>query len=199
LRVLEGGGYTPVGGLEVKKPNLRIIAATNRNLQDYVARGIMREDFYYRIHIIPIQLPPLRERKEDIPLLIEHFMKTAASGNESISVTGEMMEAMIRHDWPGNVRELQNVLHRFRSLNRFDLVKSIPSVTGRKRQFGAPEEICDIRSETFGEAMELAEKGLLLRALESNQWHREAAAKSIGLAPRTFYRKIKQHDLIRHK
>ena len=83
LRVLEGGGYTPVGGLEVRKPNLRIIAATNRNLQDYVARGIMREDFYYRIHIIPIHLPPLRERKEDIPLLIEHFMKNAGSGNDS--------------------------------------------------------------------------------------------------------------------
>ncbi len=199
LRVLEGGGYTPVGGLEVVKPDLRIIAATNRNLQDHVARGIMREDFYYRIHIIPIQLPPLRERKEDIPLLIEHFLKTGGAGNESISVTGEMMEALIRHDWPGNVRELQNVLHRFRSLNRFDLVKRIPSAAVRKRSPVTTEEIRDIRSETFGEAMERVEKGLLLRALESNQWHREAAAKSIGLAPRTFYRKIKQYDLIRQK
>jgi PAS domain S-box-containing protein len=197
LRVLEGGGYTPVGGLEVKKPNLRILAATNRNLQDYVARGIMREDFYYRIHIIPIYLPPLRERKEDIPLLIEHFLKNAGSGNEPLSVTGEMMEAMIRHDWPGNVRELQNVLHRFRTLNRFDLVKCIPSVAAGKRPERAPEEIRGIRSETFSEAMDRVERGLLLSALESNRWHREAAAKSIGLAPRTFYRKIKYHGLIR--
>jgi DNA-binding NtrC family response regulator len=98
----------------------------------------MREDFYYRIHIIPIYLPPLRERKEDIPLLIEHIMKRAESGNEFISVTGEMMEAMIRHDWPGNVRELQNVLHRFQSLNRFDLVRRIPSAAVRKRHAGAP-------------------------------------------------------------
>ncbi|MGD9975096.1 MAG: sigma-54 interaction domain-containing protein [Desulfatirhabdiaceae bacterium] len=199
LRVLEGGGYTPVGGVEVKKPDIRILAATNRNLQDYVARGIMREDFYYRIHIIPIHLPPLRERKDDIPLLIEHFMKNAGTGNESRSVTGDMMEAMIRHDWPGNVRELQNVLHRFQSLNHFDLVEHNTSVAPGKRPAVVPEEICNMGSEKFSETMDRVEKGLLLSALESNQWHREAAAKSIGLAPRTFYRKIKQHCLIRQK
>lgn len=199
LRVLEGGGYTPVGGLDAKTPNLRIIAATNRDLQDNVTRGIMREDFFYRIHIIPIHLPPLRERKEDIPLLIEHFMKDAGSGSESLSVTGEMIDAMIRHDWPGNVRELQNVLHRFRTLNQFDLVRNIPFDTAQPRYAVPAEASYGIRSETFREAMDRAEKGFLLRTLEANQWHRKAAAKRIGLPPRTFYRKLKQHGLIRQK
>jgi len=199
LRVLEGGGYTPVGGLDVRQTNPRIVAATNRNLEDFVARGLMREDFYYRIHIIPIHLPPLRERKEDIPLLIEHFMQASDTGPGAISVTGEMIAAMIQHDWPGNIRELQNVLHRYRTLNLFDLPKSTSTVsTVRPIHLEAGPDY-DPDMETFQIAMERTEKRLLLRALEANQWHRENAAKSIGLAPRTFYRKIKRHGLVRHK
>jgi len=199
LRVLEGGGYTPVGGLDVRQTNPRIVAATNRNLEDFVARGLMREDFYYRIHIIPIHLPPLRERKEDIPLLIEHFMQASDTDPGEISVTGEMIAAMIQHDWPGNIRELQNVLHRYRTLNLFDLPKSTSTVSAARpiRLEAGPTYDSDM--ETFQIAMERTEKRLLVRALEANQWHRENAAKSLGLAPRTFYRKIKRHGLVRHK
>ncbi len=82
LRVLEGGGYSAVGGRDVKKPDVRIIAATNRDLKAQVNRGLMREDFFYRVHIIPIQLPSLRERREDIPLLIEHFMQSEGDAEE---------------------------------------------------------------------------------------------------------------------
>lgn len=128
LRVLEGGGYTPVGGLEVRITNQRIIAATNRNLEDSVANGEMREDFFYRIHIVPIYLPPLRKRKEDIPLLIDHFMKTADPANGHTDITGEMITMMIQHDWPGNIRELQNVLHRYKTLNHFDLPAGRPAL-----------------------------------------------------------------------
>ncbi len=198
LRVLEGGGYTPIGGLEVKKPNLRIIAATNRDLQDFVARGIMREDFFYRIHIIPIKLPPLRERKEDIPLLIEHFTKKMGFDNAPLPVSGEMIDAMIQHHWPGNVRELQNVLHRYRTLNRFDLLRNTSSAAAQQACLISSGR-CDLQSETFHTAMEYAEKSILLRALQANRWRRDDAAKSIGLAPRTFYRKIKKLGLVRHK
>ncbi|MCB2166570.1 MAG: sigma 54-interacting transcriptional regulator [Deltaproteobacteria bacterium] len=198
LRVLEGGGYTPIGGHEVKKPDVRIIAATNRDLQAQVNRGIMREDFFYRIHIIPIQLPPLRERKEDIPLLIEHFMKQAGGENNQPPITGEMLEAMVRHNWPGNVRELQNVLQRHRSLNRFDLLKGAPRQPFQEKDRIAGLPI-DAQGESFQAAMARCERHLLLKVLENNQWQREVAAQALGLPLRTFYRKLKKHGLIRHK
>jgi len=199
LRVLEGGGYTPVGGLEVKKTKLRVIAATNRNLEESVASGTMREDFFYRIHIVPIYLPPLRKRKEDIPLLIEHFMKTADPVDGPTAITGEMIATMIQHDWPGNIRELQNVLHRYQTLNLFDLPASPPAPSVLKKSDSMPVMDYADQSETFHETMDRVEKALLLKSLESNQWHRENAAKSIGMPQRTFYRKIKRHNLIRHK
>ena len=198
LRVLEGGGYTPIGGHEVKKPDVRIIAATNRDLQAQVNRGIMREDFFYRIHIIPIQLPPLRERKDDIPLLIEHFMKQAGGETNPPVITGEMLEAMVRHNWPGNVRELQNVLQRYRSLNRFDLLKGAPRQPAQKTDMIAGLPI-DAQGESFQAAMARCERHLLLKVLENNQWQREVAAQVLGLPLRTFYRKLKRHGLIRHK
>jgi transcriptional regulator with PAS, ATPase and Fis domain len=198
LRVLEGGGYTPIGGHEVKKPDVRIIAATNRDLQAQVNRGIMREDFFYRIHIIPIQLPPLRERKDDIPLLIEHFMKQAGGETNPPVITGEMLEAMVRHNWPGNVRELQNVLQRYRSLNRFDLLKETTRQPAQKTDMIAGLPI-EAQGESFQAAMARCERHLLLSVLENNQWQREVAAQVLGLPLRTFYRKLKKHGLIRHK
>ncbi len=198
LRVLEGGGHTPIGGQEVKKPDVRIIAATNRDLQTQVNSGRMREDFFYRIHIIPIHLPPLRERREDIPLLIDHFLKPEGEENQFPEITGEMLEAMVRHDWPGNVRELQNVLQRYRSLNRFDLLEG---ATCQFPQDGVkPTDFpLDVTGESYHAAMAGFEKQLLIRALESNQWRRDDAARSVGLPLRTFYRKLKTHDLVRHK
>ncbi len=198
LRVLEGGGYTPIGGHAVKKPDVRIIAATNRDLQAQVNRGIMREDFFYRIHIIPIQLPPLRERKDDIPLLIEQFMKQDGGENNQPVITGEMLEAMVRHNWPGNVRELQNVLQRYRSLNRFDLLKSATGRPPAAASLSAADPI-DTADESFHSAMARCEKHLLLKVLENNQWQREVAARALGLPLRTFYRKLKRYGLIRHK
>ena len=198
LRVLEGGGYTPIGGNAVKKPDVRIIAATNQDLQAQVNRGIMREDFFYRIHIIPIQLPPLRERKEDIPLLIEHFMKQAGGENDQPVITGEMLEAMVRHNWPGNVRELQNVLQRYRSLNRFDLLKGDTCQPLPEADMIAGLPI-DAQNESFQAAMARCERHLLLKVLENNQWQREAAAQALGVPLRTFYRKLKKYGLIRHK
>jgi len=197
LRVLEGGGYTAVGGREVKKPDVRIIAATNRDLQAQVNRGSMREDFFYRIHIIPIHLPPLRERREDIPLLIEHFSASRAGKEDAPAVTGEMLEAMVRHDWPGNVRELQNVLQRYRSLNRFDLPKNTAGLSPVDQD--QPDNASTAEDASFQAAMADFERRLLIRALEKYQWRRDDAARSLGLPLRTFYRKLKLHGLIRHK
>ncbi|BBO78540.1 hypothetical protein DSCW_59570 [Desulfosarcina widdelii] len=197
LRVLEGGGYSAVGGRDVKKPDVRIIAATNRDLRAQVNRGLMREDFFYRIHILPIHLPPLRERREDIPLLIEHFAQSSGDAAEAPPLTGEMLEAMMRHDWPGNVRELQNVLQRYRSLNDFDLIKE-PSCLPPLGHGGA-DHAGEVPEAGFQTAMVNFERQLLVAALEKHQWHRESAAQSLGLPMRTFYRKLKRHGLIRHK
>ncbi len=195
LRVLEGSGYTPVGGQETKKPDVRFVSATNQNLQELIARGEFREDLFYRVHIIPINLPPLRDRREDIPLLIEHFMKHFGEGKNPPPIRGAVLEALQNHDWPGNVRELQNVIHRYVTLNRLDLVHS----SGRNLS-PEIEGLVDLKrtvSVTYQETMDEFEKKLLQLTLESNQWHRENSARKLGLPPRTFYRKLKKYSLSR--
>ncbi len=122
LRAIEGGGFTPVGSTETLKPDIRIIAATHRDLAQQVKEGRMRADFFYRINVVPIPLPPLRNRKNDIPLLIYHFLKEL-KGKEAMPLPAEVMEALQGYDWPGNVRELQNVLHRYTTLKRLDFIR----------------------------------------------------------------------------
>ncbi len=196
LRVLEGGGFTPVGGHEVKKPDVRIIAATNRDLQAYVTNGMMREDFFYRIHIIPIYLPPLRERKEDIPLLIDHFMKAHGDIKKLPPITGRILDEMLSHEWPGNVRELQNVLHRFFTLDRLDIART--QEVSRLKDDDITGHLIEQENNVYQAAMENFEKNLFSKALEHNQWHREKAAQTLGLPVRTFYRKMKRLGLTRH-
>ena len=122
LRAIEGGGFTPVGGLEAETSDFRVIAATNQDLKQQMKKGLMRKDFFYRIHIIPLHLPPLRERKEDIPLLIEHFMQNHPPSKNLPPITLRVMEALTSHDWPGNVRELQNTLYRYVTLGKVDFL-----------------------------------------------------------------------------
>ena len=110
LRAIEHGGFTPVGGAQIHRPDVRIIAATNRDLLERVNEGAMRRDFYYRIHVIPIHLPPLRQRKEDIPLLIEYFLNAYPRVGDLPALNGEVMQAFMQYDWPGNVRELENTV-----------------------------------------------------------------------------------------
>ncbi|MBU1170407.1 MAG: sigma 54-interacting transcriptional regulator [Proteobacteria bacterium] len=195
LRVIEGNGYVPVGGKEIKKSNIRIIAATNRNLQEYVRKGLIREDFYYRIHVIPIHLPPLRERKEDIPLLIEHFLTLYRDGAITDPIDGKMIEALLKYNWPGNVRELQNVLHRYLTLKKIDISGGPGQVHSKadtqETSFPADE------INGFQDAMDTYERHLITRALEKTQWHREKALMQLGIPRRTFFRKIKKYGLIR--
>jgi PAS domain S-box-containing protein len=197
LRVLEGKGFTPVGGNTARHPDIRIIAATNRNLMTEVDKGMIREDFFYRIHIIPIHLPPLRKRQEDIPLLIEYFINTYGKGKRIPPLTGKMLDALLTHRWPGNVRELQNVLYQYIVLNKFDLTgspaPSQPDLKTTNKTF-FPESVKNIQA-----AVENFEKKLIINALEQNRWHREKTASHLGLPPRTFYRKMKKFGLIRQK
>lgn len=116
LRAIEGGGYCPVGGTEPRVKDFRLISASNTPLSEKVAGGAMREDFFYRVQVIRICLPPLRHRRQDIPLLVEHFLRQMAPRFGEVRVPGRIMDLLMDHDWPGNVRELRNVLQRYATL-----------------------------------------------------------------------------------
>jgi len=193
LRVLESKEYTPVGANQAKRSDVRIIAATNRNLREQIDKGLMREDFFYRIHILPINLPPLRNRREDIPLLVDYFINLFAKGKSTQALSGKMHEALFKYNWPGNVRELQNVIYRYVTLNQFDIAASTEMEGFESDE--ASKTSANKEFISFKKATENFEKNLLAKALEANRWHREKAAASLELPPRTFYRKIKKHGL----
>ncbi len=196
LRAIEGGGYAPIGSREIKKPHIRIIAATNRNLLDSVKNGTMREDFYYRIHIIPIQLPPLRERKEDLPLLIHHFLQIYSNGKTIPSIPENMMNSMQQYNWPGNVRELQNTIHRYITLNEVDFMHNHTTLN-RDESMGVKEEIIHDSGEylQLKRAKNQFEKNYLERVLRENRWHRGKTALLLGINRKTLFKKIRDYGL----
>ncbi len=188
LRIIEGHGYMPLGGKTMHYPDIRFIGATHRELRDLVKAGGMREDFFYRIHVIPIHLPPLRERKEDLSLLVEHFRQAYPDDASLPPLTGEILDAIYQYDWPGNVRELQNTLHRYFTLHRFDILKSPAAFK--------PPEIRESHLELEA-ALAQYEKDLVLSALERSKWHRGNAAGELGISRRTLYKKMKKYGLNR--
>jgi transcriptional regulator with PAS, ATPase and Fis domain len=192
LRAIEGGGYTPIGSSETIVPDLRIIAATNRNLTEEVRQGNLRDDFFYRIHIIPVHLPPLRARPEDIPLLIQHFLQTL-SDSETLPVMPEhAIQTMMGRDWPGNVRELQNAVHRFITLNSVESADTASLAPAHKARTAIPPLDPTLSLKA---AMAHFEKQYLLQMLEAHQWHRARVASLLGIDRRTLFRKMKGHGI----
>lgn len=190
LRAIEGGGYTPIGGNEVKKTSFRIIAATNRDLKNHVAKGLMRKDFYYRIHIIPINLPPLRERKEDLPLLIHHFLRTLGSETNIPSIPEGIMRSMQLYDWPGNVRELQNTLHRYIALKKIDFMETTPH-TEHPQPLNPPMASQTPKNLSLNDAKKRFEKEYIHAVLKENQWHKGRTAQALNINRKTLFRKLK--------
>lgn len=191
LRAIEGGGYTPIGSNEIRKPDFRIIAATSRNLTELVQRGMMRSDFFYRVHVIPIHLPPLRKRKEDIPLLIDHFLK-AYDRKMRPQISDQAMESLLAYDWPGNVRELQNVLYRFVTLKRLDLTgETQPAAPAPTAMPALEEPLPDETLSTLSEATAHFEKRLITSRLDRCRWNRTRTAKDLGIGLRTLQRRMK--------
>jgi len=192
LRAIDGGEYTPVGDNKVKIVNARIVAATNRDLANQVKRGMMREDFFYRIHVIPIKVPPLRDRKEDIPILVKHFLKSYGNGGKKPSIPGKIIDSLCNYEWPGNVRELQNALQRYISVKHLDFIDPYKSYGGNADESieEIDDEIMDLRT-----TIQNFEKNIIIETLEKNQWHKAKAASMLGLPRRTFSRKLHHFGL----
>ncbi len=196
LRVIEGTGFTPMGSSQVKYPNVRIISATNRDLHQRIANRRMREDFYYRIHILPIQLPPLRERKADLPLLIDHFFKIYGGKQTPPPLTRKMMNRLTQYHWPGNIRELQNVIIRYCSLQVLELGSVVPDLlslnsdTPDKNEEERSEQARDLKS-----LLAVHERRLIVQALDQNQWHRGKAAEHLKIDRKTLFSKMKRYGL----
>ena len=191
LRVLQQKKVTRVGGTEPIALDVRVIAATNRNLEQMVREGTFREDLYYRLNVVSIFIPPLRERKADIPLLVEHFLKAYPSNKRFEYMDSEMLHAFMLYDWPGNVRELQNVLYQYLSLGTARLGDTvIGETTAQAAASEAPED-----SLTLAEALSRFEKVYLLNALKKNNWKRGPTADSLGMDRRTLFRKMKDFGL----
>ena len=196
LRALECGEFTPVGDNMARKVDTRIIAATNRNILDMLRKGEMREDFYYRIHIIPINIPPLRERKEDIPLLIEHFLNSKSNDKSISNLSGRVMGALINYDWPGNIREMHNVLQRYLITGDLDFQgRDTWESTNNNDNLSMDEKITPEGSDYFTKIISL-EKSLIVRALKKNKWNKSKVATELDIPRRTLYRKMKKIGLL---
>ncbi len=192
LRVLQEKVYQPLGSNENIKADVRVITATNKDLSELVHRGTFRDDLYYRINIMKIVLPPLKKRREDIPLLVEHFISkfNHLTGKNIKATSPQVMEHLMRHHFPGNVRELENIIeHAFvLCTDRIIQLEHLPSEIAQHTESMA--EVSNIKS-----SIEEVQANLIFEALERNNWNRLAAAADLGIHKATLFRRIKQLGL----
>ena len=196
LRALDGKGFTPVGDNKVHTSDFRLISATNRDLGEMVRQGWMREDFFYRINTVPILMPPLRDRKEDLPLLIDHFtaMFAEETGNPD-PLPPEVHIALDQHSWPGNVRELQNVIRRYLTLKEISFSSSplVPTPAPQTAPPALPAETNHTPKVT--RALADVEKELILNTLQNHRWHMGHTAAALGISRRTLQRRVGKYGL----
>lgn len=200
LRVLQEHEFERVGGMKTIKVDIRVIAATNKDLEKNVAEGKFREDLFYRLNVIPIQLPPLRERRSDIPLLVNHFVEMYNEKNKhNISgVTPEAMDLLMNYDWPGNVRELENMIERIVILKGEgttepgDLSEKV--LTSNSRSVHPRIQIPE-NGISFNTAVTEFERELILQALNRTNWVKNKAAKLLNLNRTTLVEKMKKINL----
>jgi len=191
LRTLDEQRFTPVGGDDTITVNVRVIAATNKDLEEEISKGNFREDLFYRLNVIPFYVPPLRERKEDIPMLARYFLKefSATYGRRPREITDDAIEALMRYSWPGNVRELRNVMERIVIMNptAFKLDrKHLPPLVyrdGSRRPLG--------EASTLHQARAAYERDYILKKLDENHGNVSRTAEVLGLERSHLYRKMK--------
>jgi PAS domain S-box-containing protein len=213
LRALQEAEVTPLGATRPVKVNVRVVAATNRNLADLVANGTFREDLYYRIRVVPITLPPLGDRRPDIPLLVEHFIQklSAKTGKPIRGVSPEAMEVLYDREYPGNIRELENALQRAFVLCHGsqietahlprDWVRMTPSSPLAGRGAAGVQRAAQVTLPSNEQRRPPAESAplaiRLAEALEANHWNRTATAHALGIGRNTLWRWMKEQGLLR--
>jgi transcriptional regulator with PAS, ATPase and Fis domain len=194
LRVLEEKCFERIGGNTLIRSDFRLVAATNQDLEDLIARGLFRKDLYYRLNVISLQIPPLRQRREDIPSLANHLLARLAkdSGYASIRISQAAMAALVDHGWQGNVRELANVLERALLVMHGEEINvgDLPFLGGRVPGEPSPAQILPIRA-----VRAKTEKAALVAALEKTGNNKAKAAALLGIHRTLLYRKLKQYDL----
>ena len=190
LRVLQEKKFERVGGEDTIKVDVRVIAATNRNLAQDMMSGRFREDLYYRLNVIPVMVPPLRERKDDIPLLVKHFLEvySTASSKAIRGFSEEVMQIFLDYDWPGNVRELQNVVEHAVILAKGEMITQIDLPHSLKETF--PRTYADISS------LKDTEKNLILKVLKETDGNKYQATKRLGITRSTLYGKLRKHGIM---
>jgi DNA-binding NtrC family response regulator len=195
LRVLQEKEIIPVGGVSPIKIDVRVIAATNRDLEQEVARGGFRADLYYRLNVIPVTLPPLRERRDDIPLLVFHFLRKCKPDVKDVSqaLTRDALQVLVDYDWPGNVRELENIIERSVILQTGPVldVADLPEVLTRKLPAGGRKLFEGGPKVTLEEL----EKEYLVTVLNETGWQKKKASAILGINASTLYRKIQRYGL----
>jgi DNA-binding NtrC family response regulator len=194
LRALESGEFFRVGGTQKVSTNVRLLAATNREIEMEIADGNFREDLYYRINTLTVEIPPLRERPEDIPVLARHFLKKHATAKPP-QLTDEALEALLSYSWPGNVRELRNVMERLAILCAGQEIKG----SDLPRDLAQPRRTDGSAPALVGQpiSLEELERAHIEAVLLRENWHQGNAAETLGISPKTLYRKIRGYGLER--
>jgi len=194
LRLLQQREYEPVGGTQPVKADIRIVAATNRDLKDMVAQGKFRDDLYFRLAVVKFELPPLRKRREDIPYLVDHFIEkfNARQGKRILSVSPDVMKILMQHDFPGNIRELENIIE-------YGFVICHGSVIQKEHLptelLAAGEADAAGSSGTFSPPPPADERGRLIEVIKRNRGNMSAAAREMGMHRTTLWRKLRRYGI----
>lgn len=194
LRALQEREIIPVGGTQTVKIDCRLVAATNSDLEKEVAAGRFRADLFYRLNVIPIRLPSLRQRRDDIPILVDHFLKRHAQTNTAKTVNKDAMDLLMRYDWPGNVRELENVMERGLILDESGVIG--PEDLPEKIRFGHSQR-GSLVIDTPTLRLDELEKEYILKVLNHTRWQKKRASEILGINASTLYRKLLGYGLDR--
>jgi two-component system, NtrC family, response regulator HupR/HoxA len=194
---LQEGTYTPVGSTEVKHSNVRILAATNKDLQKMVKDGTFREDLFYRLHVINVVVPPLRDRKEDIPILSDHFLTrfSKETNSEKKDIDKKCLNRLMDHDWPGNVRELENEIERICVLAGDEVMITDEFLSGRIKEKSGNQYPGLRVNGTLKDAVETLEKQLIREGLDRNNWNKSKLAKELGISRAGLIMKVEKYGL----
>jgi PAS domain S-box-containing protein len=195
LRLLQQREYEPLGGTEPIKADIRIVAATNKSLRELVAQGKFRDDLYFRLAVVKLELPPLRDRREDIPYLVDHFIKqfNARKGKKILSVSPEVMRILMQHDFPGNIRELENIIEYGFVICHSSIIQ-VEHLPAELAEEAPATELARPQGETSVIRL-LDEQARIIEALRRHSGNKSKAAAELGMHRSTLWRKIKHHDI----